>query len=220
VSEAEQASEDEQPEAAESPPAEPPQEEPRAGSQPAEPSNPGAEPEVTKPDAEPSRRRFLSVATACLGACVGAGVLGSVGAALVATPLSKAEAGGEPDWFDLGKLERFETGRAVKVVIKGEVVDAWNRFKARSMGRVLVYRESEGELVVFSSVCPHNGYDVYVREGHFLCPAHDSTFEFTGALKGGESPRGLDPLEHKLVEGRLRVRYQRFAVGTSERKPV
>ena len=36
----------------------------------------------------------------------------------------------------------------------------------------------------------------------------------------GQSPRGLDPLESRVRAGLLEVRFQRFAFGTSERRPV
>ena len=73
---------------------------------------------------------------------------------------------------------------------------------------------------VFSSVCPHNGCDVSVDAQELVCPCHDSRFGRDGSLLQGESPRGLDPLEFKLEEGTLWVRYQRFEVGVKARRPL
>ena len=73
---------------------------------------------------------------------------------------------------------------------------------------------------MLSAVCPHNGCDVFVGQGELVCPCHDSRFAPDGELKSGESPRGLDPLEHTVTDGRMRVRYKRFKLNTPERKPV
>ncbi len=166
---------------------------------------------------DPARRRFLALATASLGACAGAGLLGAVGTAVIATPLGAEVA--EPGWYDLGPLERFAQGAALKVPVLGEQRDAWSRFRARSLGRVLVVREGDA-VRVFSAACPHNGCDVFVTERGFLCPCHDSEFARDGALVAGESPRGLDPLDSRVEDGRLRVRLVRFQLGTAERRPV
>lgn len=168
---------------------------------------------------EVDRRGFLELAGLCLGACAGAGALGVVGTAVVGTPLSK-EASGDEGWFDLGPLSRFPDAGAKKVPVRGEARDAFLRFSDRSLGRVVVVREGE-RVHAFSAVCPHNGCDVYVGEAELICPCHDSGFDpISGERTRGETPRGLDPLETQVAEGRLRVRYQRFLTGTSERKPI
>jgi nitrite reductase/ring-hydroxylating ferredoxin subunit len=144
-------------------------------------------------------------------------LLGAAGAAVVGTPLrGRAGAAG---WVDVGPLARFVQGEAVKVVALGERRDGWQRFPSRPLGGVLIRREGEA-VEALSSVCPHNGCDVFVDGATFLCPCHDSRFAADGALVEGESPRGLDPLEVRVREGRVEVRYQRFEVGTAERRPL
>ncbi|MGE0708903.1 MAG: ubiquinol-cytochrome c reductase iron-sulfur subunit [Planctomycetota bacterium] len=165
---------------------------------------------------ELDRRAFLGVATACLGACAGA--LGVVGAAVVGTPL-RAAAPSDAGWFDLGPLERFAEGAPHKVALRGQVRDAFLRFRERDVGRVVLLREGQ-ELRAFSAACPHNGCDVVTAPTELVCPCHDSHFGLDGERLSGESPRGLDPLEVKLEAGRVRVRYQRFQVGKAERRPV
>ena len=168
---------------------------------------------------EVDRRGFLELAGLCLGACAGASALGVVGAAVVGTPLS-VEATGQEGWFDLGPLTRFPDAGAKKVPVRGEARDAFLRFSDRSVGRVVVVRDGE-QVRAFSARCPHNGCDVYVGEAELICPCHDSGFDLlSGERTRGDTPRGLDPLETELSEGRLRVRYQRFELGTSERRPV
>ena len=172
---------------------------------------------IAKDEAALQRRSFLGLCTAGLGACAGLGVLGVVGNAVVGTPL-RAE-GGTSRWIDVGPLARFPDGKALKVPVVAERRDAWTRFKPRSLGGVVVIRGGE-TVQVFSAVCPHNGCAVFVSEAALVCPCHESRFTLEGRQTTGESPRDLDPLEAKVTDGRVLVLYQRFVVGTEERRPV
>jgi nitrite reductase/ring-hydroxylating ferredoxin subunit len=164
------------------------------------------------------RRRFLEVCAACAGACAGAGVLSVVATAVVGTPLRAGEATGQ--WVDLGALSRFPEGQPVKVALEGERRDAWQVLPKRSLGNAVLVRRGE-QVTIYSATCPHNGCDVIVSQGQLLCPCHDSWFATDdGRLTKGPSPRGLDPLEAQVKDGRVRVRFQRFEVGTAERRPL
>jgi menaquinol-cytochrome c reductase iron-sulfur subunit len=44
----------------------------------------------------------------------------------------------------------------------------------------------------------------------FLCPCHGGLFAADGQLLGGPPPRGMDQLESKVEEGKLKVHYQYF----------
>ena len=108
--------------------------------------------------------------------------------------------------------------------------------------------DDDAELRVFSSVCPHAGCQVSGRvpadeigertaggsgelaaaADGLLCPCHGAVFAATGEplpLPGGRpnpSPRGLDPLEHRLVAADdgtvwVEVQYRRFAPGAADR---
>jgi Rieske Fe-S protein len=192
------------------------------GADPAE-ASPAAEPEAPPkplPVAEPvGRRTFLGAATVTLGACAGASVLGALGVAVVGTPLGEAPAGSEL-WVDLGPLSRFPEGLPVKVPIAGESRDAWTRFRARNLGSVVVIRRTEAAQT-FSDMCPHNGCPVEPRRDRLVCPCHSTDFGLDGTvLNDGPSPRGLDPLDNEVVEGRLRVRFQRFQTGSEERRAL
>lgn len=167
---------------------------------------------------EPTRRRFLELAATCAAGCAAAGALGVVTVAVVGTPL-QAEAGAGA-WVDVGPLARFPDGGAVKLALLGERRDAWQRFPKRSLGNAVLVRRGE-RVTVFSATCPHNGCDVIVAPKDLLCPCHDSRFALDdGRQTEGPSPRGLDPLEVKVEDGRVRVRFERFQVGTAERKPL
>lgn len=170
------------------------------------------------PAETPSRRDLLAWGALGAGACVGAGALGVVGAAFVGTPLQ----GGVADalWCPLGPLEALSEGPR-KLPLRGPGRDAWRRLPDRALGRVIVVREGE-RVEAFSAACPHNGCDVAVGEGgvELLCPCHKSRFALDGELLEGVSPRGLDPLETRVREGQVEVRFQRFALGTERREAL
>lgn len=173
---------------------------------------PGASP-------DPARRKLLTLATVCAGACAGASALGLPLVAVVGTALREAGAG-DAGWVDAGPLQRFPEGRPVKVALEGDVRDGWQRLPRRTIGTVVVVRTGDA-VKTLSATCPHNGCDVLVQQGKtIICPCHDSRFALDGAVETGPSPRGLDPLEAKVERGRVLVRFQRFEVGTAERRPV
>lgn len=169
------------------------------------------------PSPDPGRRRFLELATACVGACAGAAALSAVGAAVVGTAL--VDRGDGDAWFDAGPLARLPDGAPVKLALVGEVRDAWQRLPRRTVGNVVVVRRGE-QVTALSATCPHNGCDVLVGKQGVVCPCHDTKFSDAGEVKSGPSPRGLDPLEARVEAGRLLVRWRRYAVGTAERRPV
>jgi nitrite reductase/ring-hydroxylating ferredoxin subunit len=165
------------------------------------------------------RRRFLEMTAACVGACAGVGALGVAGVVVIGTPLS-GPAGEAGAWVDVGPLARFPDGGAMKLAIEGERTDAWQRFPRRTLGSAVLVRRGE-QVRVWSATCPHNGCDVIVDAKDFLCPCHDSRFALDdGRALGGPSPRGLDPLEAEVKDGRVRVRWARFEIGIAERKPL
>lgn len=190
---------------------------PEPNEEPGEAPAPGTPLPIAREDGALQRRSFLGLCTVGLGACAGLGVLGVVGNAVIGTPL-RAE-GETGSWIDVGPLARFPEGKALKVPIVAERRDAWNRFAPRSLGGVVVIRGGE-TVQVFSAVCPHNGCAVFVSEAALVCPCHDSRFTLEGKQTTGESPRDLDPLEARVADGRVLVLYQRFVVGTEERRPV
>jgi menaquinol-cytochrome c reductase iron-sulfur subunit len=74
----------------------------------------------------------------------------------------------------------------------------------------------------FSTVCPHLGcgVDFNADKRAFACPCHESAFALDGRVESGPSPRGLDRLEARVVEGRVEVKYQRFRQGTQDKVPA
>ena len=89
-------------------------------------------------------------------------------------------------------------------------------------GRFYLARLDDGAFLALGRECTHLGCTVpwSQAEGRFVCPCHDSRFAADGTRLGGESPRDLDPLEARVEEGRVLVRYQRFETGTSVRRTI
>jgi Rieske Fe-S protein len=100
--------------------------------------------------------------------------------------------------------------------------DGWN--KTRMRHAIWVFRRGprDGEVIVFSSICPHLGCPVNWQpdQSRFYCPCHGGIFNTEGEHTGGPPPRSLDPLEYEVRAGRLWVRWQDFKIGVSDRIPT
>ena len=97
-------------------------------------------------------------------------------------------------------------------------VDGWR--EVDSSQTVYVTKNSEGQLQVLSSICPHMGCTVAWQEDkdEFYCPCHGSIFKADGTPVSGPSPRGLDPLPHKIADGKLMVRFEYFRENVPNRE--
>ncbi len=168
----------------------------------------------------PSRRFFVW----------GSAVLGALLALVPGVPLlrafffpAKARTVGGPEGFvPVGEVEEFEEGVWKKVAIVADEYDAWTVIRNVTLGAAWVKRDGD-HFDVFSTVCPHLGcsVDFDTKDNRFECPCHVSAFDReTGQVLFGPSPRGLDPLEYRVEQGRLFIRYRRFITGAAERHPA
>jgi Rieske Fe-S protein len=71
---------------------------------------------------------------------------------------------------------------------------------------------------VFSGVCPHLGCSVNAKAEKFICACHNSEWNVEGALLTGPSPRGLDTLEFRVDDKKLKVKYQDFKQGLTTKE--
>jgi menaquinol-cytochrome c reductase iron-sulfur subunit len=188
----------------------------------------GAPSKTTLSPEEASRRRFFGV--------LSKGFLGLIAAGAVVGPLAMAidpilrpdEDEDGDEWYDVGSLKQFPIGQNPKrVTLRRDRRDAWLLSRNVVVGAVLVSRLAKDECRVLSAVCPHLGCTVKTRgDLGFLCPCHNSSFTADGSPRepagGGAnpSPRGLDPLEWRVRDDRLEVRWVRFEVGTVARTPI
>jgi quinol---cytochrome c reductase iron-sulfur subunit, bacillus type len=94
--------------------------------------------------------------------------------------------------------------------IQIEQVDGWR--KAISEKAVYVTKDSQGQLRVLTSICPHLGCTVpwNKEKNQFVCPCHGATFAADGSRVSGPSLRGMDALETSNRDGQLLARFQYF----------
>ena len=66
--------------------------------------------------------------------------------------------------------------------------------------------------VLSARLSPHELQHQHGRQvpATFVCPGHKSAFDAKGNVLAGPSPRPMDTLEHKVENGMLMVRYQKF----------
>ncbi len=175
---------------------------------------------MTEP-AEPTRRSFLAAATCALGACAGAAALTPAVIAFL-SPLEGGIVKLGDGLLDLGPVDFYDLGVPRKVTVRAARVDAFMKeSEARSLGSVLVVRTEQG-VTVFTAQCPHAGCDVAPagKSGHLSCPCHESQFGREGAVQGGPSPRALDRLEAQVRDGHVLIRFERFQVGTADKRAL
>ena len=70
---------------------------------------------------------------------------------------------------------------------------------------VIVSQPTEGDVIAFSAVCPHQFATVAVSGSELRCPLHGSTFDMaTGKnLTGPAAGKPLPPFEVKVVDGEV-----------------
>jgi len=136
-----------------------------------------------------SRRDFIKLATAGVGAVIGVGIaVPAIG--FLIDPAMKAS--GKDAWVPLGPLENFEIGTPTLVTFVRTKVNGWEK-TSNSYG-VYVLRKTESELSVLSNRCTHLACRVNWKADQqaYVCPCHDATFSLDGAVLGGPPPRPLD----------------------------
>jgi menaquinol-cytochrome c reductase iron-sulfur subunit len=160
------------------------------------------------------RRSFLGIISGLIAASIGA-VLGvNLGRFTLGPAFSGSS---EAAWSDAGALADLPDGKLTKrnLVIAQEA--GWGKF----VGERSIWVVKRGEEVkVFSSVCPHLGCSVSAKDANFLCACHNSFFDESGKMLSGPSPRGLDTLEYRVEDGKLKVRYQNFKQGIPNKEVI
>ena len=165
---------------------------------------------------DPSRRAMLAV----LGGASCAAAIGVPVVVSVLAPAGMRSVVGATDFVPTVSLDAVpEDGAPVLVsIVVDRPRDAWKLLPRTEVGAVFLSRTPDG-IRALSSICPHLGCQVEAELSRkvFRCPCHDSDFALDGATLTGPSPRGLDPLEARVQDGVVFVRYERFQTATADR---
>ncbi len=169
------------------------------------------------------RRTVLKVVVGAAGAA-SAGVTLTPVAGLVAAPVRvpsplAARAGATDGWSTVARFDDLAVGQFTQVPIIGSEVDAWSASPDRKLGAVWIVRRGEGAdtLHALSAVCPHLGCLIDRQGEGFNCPCHGGVFAADGRALEGPSPRGMDPLEVRVNEGNVQVKWTRYRLGVADR---
>lgn len=157
------------------------------------------------------RRSLLGILTGLIGLGITSLLGVTLGRFSVVPALAAANVS---DWVDVVRLDAIPEGKPKKQTVLVAQNVGWGRFTCEQA----VWLIKKGDQVtVFSSVCPHLGCSVNESANGFGCVCHNSAWTRDGETAGGPTPRGLDRLEHKVEDGVLKVRYQSFKQGISEK---
>lgn len=172
---------------------------------------------------EQSRRRFLKVATVAIGGIIGV-VMAVPLVRYLFYPVGRRVVASADQPIDVGPSSAIVAGAPpVRAAIRASSVrDAWSVASDVPVGAAWISRTQAGQLIAFSSTCPHLGcaVDLTTDKQQFRCPCHTSSFDLEGHRQGGPAKRGLDPLEAADVDGRVMVTYRRFRADVAEREEV
>jgi len=160
----------------------------------------------------PERRSFLGVISGLIVAGISA-VLGvTIGRFSISPAFSTSN---DQEWTDLGSLDEFAEGKLVKKNVVVSQDAGWGKFQ--SQRSVWVVRNGES-VKVFSGVCPHLGCSVNTRVDKFVCACHGSEWNVEGSIVAGPTPRGLDTLDFRVEDGKLKIKYQDFKQGLTNKE--
>jgi menaquinol-cytochrome c reductase iron-sulfur subunit len=131
-----------------------------------------------------------------------------------------AEAGGAR-WIRIGRLAELPLDVPRRMQVVGDERDAFTVTRDELLGSVWVRREGDG-VRALSATCPHLGcaVDLDADQKSFGCPCHTSRFALAGEALAGPSPRGMDPLATRVVDGFVEVDFRHFRQGVTDREEV
>jgi len=118
-------------------------------------------------------------------------------------------------WIDVATLSELTGSLPLSRKIVAEHLSGW----AITTQEHHVYVLPEKNNQVLSAVCPHEGCEVSWENetNRFSCPCHESYFAADGSHIKGPAERGLDPLPHRVQDGKLQVQFQFFENNVEDR---
>jgi menaquinol-cytochrome c reductase iron-sulfur subunit len=155
-----------------------------------------------------NRRSFLGVLLGIGSAGMGA-ILAVPVLRYVFYPIYAKATGSE--WSDVGDVSEFAGSKEpVRKTITFTQRDGWR--EVVSAQSVYVSHTNDGQLEVFSAICPHLGCSVSWQANHdkFVCPCHGGEFNADGQRISGPPPRAMDRLPTQVKDGKLQVHFEYF----------
>jgi cytochrome b6-f complex iron-sulfur subunit/menaquinol-cytochrome c reductase iron-sulfur subunit len=148
---------------------------------------------------------------------------GAVYAAAIFVPIARflevpaSEGGGR--WVKVARLDALPEGQPRRLEIVGDARDAFTLQKDERLGAVWVVRQGDA-VRALSATCPHLGCAVDLADDKksFACPCHTSRFSAAGDVESGPSPRGMDPLTARVVDGVIEIDFRKYRQGIPERQ--
>jgi ubiquinol-cytochrome c reductase iron-sulfur subunit len=158
---------------------------------------------TTASSAEPTRRDFLFIATAVVGAVGGAAVLVPLIAQM--NPDASTVAAGAPIEVDLAPIT---DNQAIKVFWRSKPIYIWHRTKAEieqaqnvdvaalpdPQADAARVKDGHDQWLVVIGICTHLGCIPLAHEGDyggFFCPCHGSQYDTSGRIRRGPAPANL-----------------------------
>ncbi len=171
-------------------------------------------------DPSQTRRAFLTWLTAAGSAAIAA-MLAVPGVSYVLDPVLRVT-GAKGRWIRVAALTGLSKDHPVAAPVIGEQEDAWTKSPAVRLGTVWLRVLPDDQVAAWNAECPHLGCKIAYDDQKtcFACPCHDSSFTTDGAVLGGPSPRSMDPLETRVRDGQVEVRFVRFRAQIKEREEV
>lgn len=156
---------------------------------------------------EYTRGEFLSAATLGVGGLMGA-LIGLPATAMMLTP---ALVGEDFPSTSVGKLDQFEEGTFVKVVLEpnADAPDAYVQKRVAFVRRNAPdYKDrfaprGQEKYTVISNRCVHLGCPVQESGGSFTCPCHGGAYDPDGDRTAGPPVRPLDRFRWEERDGEL-----------------
>lgn len=185
---------------------------------PGAPTGAGAPP----PGAAPGERRGALKALVALGGLAYAGAIAVPAASfLTGSSGNTGSGGGRERWVRIARLEDLPAGEPRRLQVIGDERDAFTVAKDQLLGSVWVIREGE-KVRAMSATCPHLGCAIDLNDDKksFNCPCHASRFSLTGVAEMGPSPRPMDPLATRVVDGWVEVDFRRYREGIAELEEI
>ena len=156
-----------------------------------------------------TRRSFFVKTTVFLSSLIGL----SLAIPLVGYVVSPALRRQEKEWVKVGAIKKLPVGEPQSLDYTVTVKDGWQ--KSRMSKGVWAVKKDDGQVTVYSPICPHLGcgYRWVQQDRLFECPCHGSKYDLEGTVKAGPAPRPLDTLPSKVENGELFIIYQEFKSG-------